>query len=131
MLSDERDRAAARRFLRRLAEIAMRMPLRVTTDQHPAYGKAIRWILGRKVLHRQSQYLNNRIEQDHRAIKQRYYPMLGFGQMESATRFCSAFEELRQYLRIPNNSGDHVSSSERRRVFGARWQSLIVELAAA
>jgi transposase-like protein len=35
------------------------------------------------------------IEQDHRAIKQRYYPMLGFGQMESATRFCSAFEELR------------------------------------
>ena len=105
--------------------------LRVTTDQHPAYGKAIRWILGRKVRHRQRQYLNNRIEQDHRAIKQRYYPMLGFGQMESATRFCSAFEELRQYLRIPNNSGDHVSSSERRRVFGARWQSLMVELAAA
>jgi len=109
----------------------MRMPLRVTTDQHPAYGKAIRWILGRKVRHRQRQYLNNRIEQDHRAIKQRYYPMLGFGQMESATRFCSAFEELRQYLRISNNSGDHASSSERRRVFGARWQSLMVELAAA
>jgi hypothetical protein len=39
------------------------MPLRVTTDQHPAYGKAIRWILGRKVRHRQSQYLKNRIEQ--------------------------------------------------------------------
>jgi transposase-like protein len=47
-------------------------------------------------MHRQSQYLNNRIEQDHRAIKQRYYPMLGFGRMESAKRFCSAFEEPRQ-----------------------------------
>ena len=57
--------------------------------------------------------------------------MLGFGQMESATRFCSAFEELRQYLRIPNNPGDHVSSSERPRIFGARWRSLMVELAAA
>ena len=131
MLSDQRDRAAARRFLRRLVEIAMRPPLRVTTDQHPAYGKAIHWILGRKVRHRQSQYLNNRIEQDHRAIKQRYYPMLGFGQMESATRFCSAFEELRQYLRLPSNPAQHVSSSERRRVFGTRWQALMTELAAA
>ena len=132
MLSEQRDRAAARRFLRRLVEIALRTPLRVTTDQHPAYGKAIRWILGRKVLHRQSQYLNNRIEQDHRAIKQRYYPMLGFGQMESATRFCSAFEELRQYLRISPRPGEpQVSLSERRRVFGARWQDLIVDLAAA
>jgi transposase-like protein len=101
MLSAGRDRTAARRFLRRLAEIAMRMPLRVTTDRHPAYGKAIRWILGRKVQHRQSQYLNNRIEQDHRAIKQRYYPMLGFGQMESAQRFCSAFDELRQCCGSP------------------------------
>jgi transposase-like protein len=27
---------------------------------------------------RQSQYLNNRIEQDHRAIKRRVRPMLGF-----------------------------------------------------
>ena len=131
MLSDQRDRAAARRFLRRLVEIALRTPLRVTTDQHPAYGKAIRWILGRKVLHRQSQYLNNRIEQDHRAIKQRYYPMLGFGQMESATRFCSGFEELRQYLRLPSNRAEHVSSSERRRVFRTRWQALMTELAAA
>ena len=131
MLSDQQDRAAARRFLRRLVEIAMRPPLRVTTDQHPAYGKAIHWILGRKVRHRQSQYLNNRIEQDHRAIKQRYYPMLGFGQMESATRFCSAFEELRQYLRLPSNPAQHVSSSERRRVFGTRWQALMTELAAA
>ncbi len=100
MLSEQRGRAAARRFLRRLVDIAICKPARVTTDQHPAYGKAIRWILGRKVVHRQSPYLNNRIEQDHLAIKQRYHPMLGFGRMESATRFCSAFEELRQSLAL-------------------------------
>jgi transposase-like protein len=33
---------------------------------------------------RQSQYLNNRIEQDHRAIKRRTRPMLGFKSMNNA-----------------------------------------------
>jgi len=33
---------------------------------------------------RQSQYLNNRIEQDHRAIKRRVRPMLGFKSVVSA-----------------------------------------------
>jgi transposase-like protein len=35
---------------------------------------------------RQSAYLNNRIEQDHRAIKRRARPMLGFKSMNSAQR---------------------------------------------
>ncbi len=82
-------------------------------------------------MHRQSRYLNNRIEQDHRAIKQRYYPMLGFGCLESAKRFCSAFEELRQYLRIRPPTGEQVSLSERRQVFLARWQALTAEMATA
>ena len=55
MLSEHRDKHAARRFLRRLIEVAGHKPLRVTTDHHPAYRKAIRWILGRKVLHRRNQ----------------------------------------------------------------------------
>ena len=100
MLSEHRDKHAARRFLRRLLDSAGEKPLRMTTDKHPAYTKAIRWIVGRKVLHRQNQYLNNRMEQSHRPIKQRYYPMLGFQSFESASRFCSAFDELRNYLRI-------------------------------
>ena len=108
--------------------MAPQKPLRVTTDKHPAYPKAIRWIVGRNVLHRQSQYLNNRIEQDHRAIKQRYYPMLGFGRLASAERFCAAFEELRQYLRIKPGGG--VTLAERRAVFVNRWHALMVELAA-
>jgi len=72
----------------------------MTTHKHSAYTKAIRWIVGRKVLHRQNQYLNNRMEQSHRPIKQRYYPMLGFRSFESASRFCSAFDELRNHLRV-------------------------------
>ena len=70
MLSEHRDKHAARRFLRRLVDSAGQKPLRLTTDKHPAYTKAIRWIIGRKVLHRQNQYLNNLIEQSHRRICQ-------------------------------------------------------------
>ena len=33
---------------------------------------------------RQSAYLNNRIEQDHRAVKRRVRPMLGFKSVDSA-----------------------------------------------
>ncbi len=128
MLSEHRDKHAARRFLRRLIEVAGRKPLRVTTDHHPAYRKAIRWILGRKVIHRRNQYLNNLTEQDHRAIKQRYYPMLGFGRFASAARFCAAFDELRQYFRVRRRGGPHVPLPEQRRLFLARWRGLIAEM---
>ena len=97
MLSAHRDKDAARRFLRRLVDVAERKPQRITPDAHPPYRRAIRWILGSKVRHRCNQSWNNRIEQDHRAVKQRSRPMLGFGSFASAARFCSAFEELRQY----------------------------------
>ena len=67
MLSEYRNRQAARRFLRRLVEVAERKPLRVTTDLHTPYRRAIRWIIGRKAQHRTTQYLNNYTEQSHRA----------------------------------------------------------------
>jgi putative transposase len=112
MLSEHRGKHAARRFLRRLIDSAGRKPLRMTTDKHPAYTKAIRWIVGHKVLHRHSQYLNNRMEQNHRHIKQRYYPMIGFKQFESASRFCNAFDELRHYLKIRSAGNEHVPAED-------------------
>ena len=43
---------------------------------------------------RQSRYLNNRIEQDHRAIKRRVRPMLGFQSMASARVILSGIEMI-------------------------------------
>ena len=83
------------------------------------------------MLHRRNQYLNNLTEQDHRAIKQRSYPMLGFGRFESAARFCAAFDELRQYFRVRRRGGPHVPLPDQRRLFLARWQALVSEMAAA
>jgi putative transposase len=76
------------------------VPERVTTDGHDSYRRAIRETLGSRVIHRCNHSLNNRIEQDHRGIKQRYYPMRGFGSVASAARFCRAFEEVRQFFRV-------------------------------
>ncbi len=41
---------------------------------------------------RLSQYLNNRIEQDHRAIKRRIRPMLGFKSLNSARAILGGIE---------------------------------------
>ncbi|GEO18515.1 IS6 family transposase [Microvirga aerophila] len=43
---------------------------------------------------RQSQYLNNRIEQDHRVIKHRVRPMLGFKPMDSARVILGGIEMI-------------------------------------
>src|SRR3954453_9016170 len=72
MLSEHRDMASAKMFFTQAKEVVGHKPARVTTDGHYAYPRAIRRILGRKVIHRTSRYLNNRLEQDHRGIKQRY-----------------------------------------------------------
>jgi DDE superfamily endonuclease len=75
-------------------------PERVTTDGHDSYPRAIRETLGSEVIHRCNRYLNNRLEQDHRGIKQRYYPMRGLGSVASAARFCRALDEVRQFFRV-------------------------------
>jgi putative transposase len=72
MLSQTRDLAATTAFFKQAVETVGHKPERVTTDGNDANPRAIRRVLGRKVLHRTNQYLNNRLEQDHRAVKQRY-----------------------------------------------------------
>jgi transposase-like protein len=131
LLSEKRDMAAARRFFAAALEVAGQAPERVTTDGHDAYPRAIRETLGPEVQHRTSRYKNNRIEQDHRGIKQRYYPMRGFGSFISAARFCAGFEEQRQYFRPHAWSGARVSLADRRRRFQERWATAMAEFAAA
>ena len=63
-------------------------------------------------------------------IKQRCYPMLGFRNFESASRFCSAFDELRNYLRARSVEDEPITASTRREIFAARWSELMTELAA-
>jgi hypothetical protein len=61
-------------------------------------------------LHRTNVYLNNKLEQDHRGIKNRYRPMQGLESLASAGRFCRAFDEVRNVLRVRSLRGQHVSA---------------------
>ena len=117
MLSATRDMAAAQRFFRSAQSVTNTVPTQVTTDGHDSYPRAIRETLGAKVKHRCSAYANRRVERDHRGVKQRYYPMLGFGSLPSAQRFCRAFDELRQYFRPRRKQKQILSLSEGRRQF--------------
>ncbi len=124
MLSEKRDLDTAKRFFSQAKDVVGHKPIRVTTDGHIAYPRSIRRVLGRKVLHRTSRYLNNRMEQDHRGIKQRYYPMRGFGSFASASRFCSAFDEQRDYFRCRSKPKEKVPLCEQRRMFRQRFGAL-------
>ena len=121
MLSTTRDMVAAKRFFACALETAGQAPEKVTTDGHDAYPRAIRETLGPDVEHRTSRSMNNSIEQDHRGIKQRSYPMLGFGSFAAAARFCPAYDELRAYFRPRTHVNEHVSLAEQRRLFQERW----------
>ncbi|MFL6644155.1 MAG: transposase [Paraburkholderia fungorum] len=114
-LSETRDMAAAKAFLRSARSVTQVEPEQVTTDGHTSYPKAIADELGTDVDHRTSQYKNNVIEQNHRGIKGRYRPMRGFKAFGSADRFCRAFVEIRDFLR-PTCYINHKVSVARRRV---------------
>ena len=128
-LSEKRDMEAAKRFFQQAVDVVGHAPERVTTDGHDAYPRAIRETLGGDVLHRTNRYLNNRVEQDHRGIKQRSYPMRGFGSFESASRFCQAFDEQRDYFRSRTTMGETVPLAQQRQLFQERFallQSLLL-----
>src|SRR6266480_617397 len=76
-LSEKRDMDAAKQFFKQAMAVVGHAPEYVTTDGHRSYPRAIRETMGNEVKHRTNVYLNNRIEQDHRGMKQRYYPMHG------------------------------------------------------
>jgi transposase-like protein len=75
--------------------------------------------------------MNNRIEQDHRGIKQRYYPMRGFGSFAAAARFCTAHDELRDHLRTCTHMKETVTLAEQRHRFQEQWAEVCALLAAA
>jgi putative transposase len=72
MLSEHRDMQAAKLFFTQAKEMVGHRPTKMTTDGHDSYPRAIRRTLGHKVEHRTNRYVNNRVGQHHRGVKQRY-----------------------------------------------------------
>jgi transposase-like protein len=88
LLSEHRDIAAAKRFFKKAIE-GHGTPDKITLDGYVATDTAVQELkesatLPINVCVRTSKYLNNLIEQDHRRVKQRVYPMLGFKRFGNA-----------------------------------------------
>ncbi|HEY9699612.1 MAG TPA: DDE-type integrase/transposase/recombinase [Trichocoleus sp.] len=100
------------------------MAILMPNDPLASYPRAIDEELGTDVEHEVRCCLGNPIEQSHRGIKQRYYPMLGFGALESAKQFCQAFDEVKQFLRPRARMTELVSLSKKREQFVERVNEL-------
>jgi putative transposase len=91
-LTAHRDRAAALRFLTKVTR-RHGVPEKITIDGSEANAAAIRSYNeahGTAISIRQVKYLNNLVEQDHRAVKRITRPMLGFKSFDAARHTLSA-----------------------------------------
>lgn len=94
LLRAHRDKTAARRYFEK--SIAQNdVPETVTIDKSGANLAALEAINAdreTRIKIRQSKYLNNLVEQDHRAIKRRTRPMLGFKNFRCARILLAGIE---------------------------------------
>ena len=115
LLSALRDAAAAKRLFRKaLADPAHPQPRVINTDKAGIYDPAIAALkaegtLRRRCRHRPVQYLNNVLEQDHRAIKRRVKAKQGFREFHAARRTIEGYEAMHMILK---GQARWVSSSD-------------------
>jgi len=100
MLSSTRDAAAAEPFFRQVPQASRTLTPRViTVDKNAAYPPTFDALqqdgtLPETCLLRQCKYLNNVVEQDHRFVKRRVNPGLGFGAFDTAQRTIQCDEAM-------------------------------------
>ena len=100
MLSAKRNAKAAKRFLKKALNAPHTIEPRViTVDKNAAYPPAIDELkkdeaLPKTTETRQVKYLNNIVEQDHRFIKRRVKPGLGFGSFNTARCTLKGYEAM-------------------------------------
>ena len=100
LLSAKQDAVAAKRFLAKaLGRQNHPVPRVINADKHPAYPPAIvqlkeEGVLEENCQHRPVQYLNNVLEQDHRAIKRRVNASQHFRSFWGASRTIAGYEAI-------------------------------------
>ena len=100
LLSTQRDAAAAKRFFQKALRAPGRLrPRVINVDGNPSYPKVVAELkierkLGRRCRCRACPYLNNIVEQDHRAIKRRVNASQGFRSFHGARRTIQGYEAV-------------------------------------
>ena len=100
LLTAKRDMAAAKRFFQKaLSATGNPIPRVINVDKNGAYPAAIdslkaEELLPQRVRLRQSKYLNNIVEQDHRNVKKRVWLAKGYGSFWTAWRTLEGIETM-------------------------------------
>jgi transposase, IS6 family len=100
LLSATRDADAAEQFFRKVLRARHTiLPRVITVDKNAAYPPAFEALQHDNTLPeacrlRQCKYLNNMVEQDHRFMKRRINPGLGFGAFATAQRTIQGYEAM-------------------------------------
>jgi putative transposase len=98
LVQSRRDKAAAKKFFRKLLKGLRYAPRVIITDKLASYGAAKREILP-GVEHRQHKRLNNRAENSHQPTRQRERTMRRFKSAGQAQRFLAAFGLIQGHFR--------------------------------
>ena len=120
LLTAKRDLLAARRFLERAINLHD-VPEKITIDKSGANTAAIESIKADAcvdILMRQNKYLNNIVEQDHRAIKRVTRPMLGFKSFCSARIIIAGIETMHMIKKGQLNCPDGSVTSAADQFYG-------------
>ncbi len=98
LVQSRRNKAAAKKFFRRLLKSVRYVPRVLITDKLASYGAAQREVLP-SVEHRQHKRLNNRAENSHQPTRERERRMRRFKSPGHAQRFLAAYGPIAAHFR--------------------------------
>ncbi|HQT90197.1 MAG TPA: IS6 family transposase [Acidiphilium sp.] len=123
LVQSRRSAKAAKRFFRKLLKGLQYVPRVIVTDKLKSYGAAKREILP-GVEHRQSRYLNNKIEVSHQPTRRRERHMKRFKSPRHAQQFLSSHSQIHNHFQRRRH---HLSAAEYRAARDtafATWRSV-------
>jgi putative transposase len=115
LVQPKRDKAAARKLMRKLLKRYATIPDEWVTDRYAAYGAALRDLELTKPAHISAKRLNNRAESSHVPVRRREWKLQGFKSPGSAQRFLSMHAATYNTFTIPR----HLTSAGTHRLFRA------------
>jgi len=123
LVQSRRDKAAAKKFFRRLLKDLAYVPRVVITDKLASYGAAKREVLP-SVEHRQHKRLNNRAENSHQPTRERERRMRRFKSPGHAQRFLAAYGPIASHFRPRRHRLTAESYRQTRAERFATWRAV-------
>jgi transposase-like protein len=115
LVQSRREKAAARKLMRKMLKQYAMAPDKWVTDLYAAYGAALRDLDLTTPVHISAKRMNNRAESSHVPVRRREWKLQGFKSSGSAQRFLSMHAATYSTFTIPR----HLTSARTHRLFRA------------